>query len=1051
MNINRQHGTAQSVAVVGTLRASIRAQSIPVMLGVGVGAGGITGTGGLTATAILADRRSRAGRPGELGVSPADSLAQPRMELQAHSMPLSAEQSKDGKASNGRTTKAARTHSAQAHDKLKSTQTATQQYQQAVQQRQLTPPPNQLPTQLQQPHATQQPHNSPHRQSSTLPADFGGRGADARYAQDGGRAFLNGTYAGGVYGAGAPQRPTTAGGLPAAAPAAATPGGEARRQPSSPHAPQRTSLASAPPRRISSAREAYKAGAPADAAAPHERGGSPDSGAQSARRPGSRDGRSQSSSSGPRAASAAELAAAHGVAPGHVGLPPQGLPPQSGASSVASAASQSKRRDRKQVGGAADELPGVADLELSSAHRRPRAAEAAGPRSSRDEAPAAARPGAAGDSEQAPSDGVYFAQYKGHPETLVVYRAADERAANPERLNLDRRHLTVCPILKSEERVRLLNYQNNYIEEIRHLAHLPNLIFLDLYNNCIEALSRDLEMVPTLRVLMLGKNRIKCITHLDKLQKLDVLDLHSNAISKVERLSALTELRVLNLAGNRLVELGDLGALQSLTELNVRRNQIERASSLEQLGSLQRVFLSNNKIERFEHVACLFNVRFLMELSLDGNPVALRDAPAYRRFAIERVKTLRHLDLKRITDAERRAVAAEAVREDDHRRAVEKTQVLEGERRKVEVERHAAIRAAELEWIDRQFDAAPKVSAARAPHKPPGAPPAFFADSHPTHNSHAPPLAAARPLSPARLAPPPGAAHSAQRPPGDANASHAHLAQSHAGADDGGAPPALPRGGFPTAHDNGAACRRPSRSHSAAASGYYEVEVLGETKDERSLQIYGEAWDCLDQSKILASSTALVCRFVGIEGILEKLKPHVKSFARLKSATFGDNAICTLRHVAQLGAVLSSGFPALVDVRIESNPACSLSLLRAAVACACPKLRTFNGEDITDAERAIHLKQLGPLCAAAASALAEAGQQWRPAPRKDGRDEAAHDAFLDGARRTVASAIANAARADDARRALEAVWPLAIQSIVDECTDSDRHVDDFFAGEGIWK
>lgn len=115
------------------------------------------------------------------------------------------------------------------------------------------------------------------------------------------------------------------------------------------------------------------------------------------------------------------------------------------------------------------------------------------------------------------------------------------------------------------------------------------------YNNCIEVMSSELGSVPTLRVLMLGKNRIRVIqvklcfaptamvissrfarhltysasfifsgttvtispTHhpviiqnLDLLTKLDVLDLHSNLITKVEALDSLTELRVLNLAGN---------------------------------------------------------------------------------------------------------------------------------------------------------------------------------------------------------------------------------------------------------------------------------------------------------------------------------------------------------------------------------------------------------------------------------------------------------------------------------------------------------------------
>lgn len=144
-----------------------------------------------------------------------------------------------------------------------------------------------------------------------------------------------------------------------------------------------------------------------------------------------------------------------------------------------------------------------------------------------------ARPGE--DSAVEPSDGVHFAQYRGRPDgPLVVYRSAAERTANPERLNLDRRHLRACPLLKYEERVRLLNYQNNSITSIANLRGLPNLIFLDLYNNQLEVVGAELAQVPTLRVLMLGKNRIQHIGNcLETLVKLDVLDLHSNLITKV--------------------------------------------------------------------------------------------------------------------------------------------------------------------------------------------------------------------------------------------------------------------------------------------------------------------------------------------------------------------------------------------------------------------------------------------------------------------------------------------------------------------------------------
>ena len=190
----------------------------------------------------------------------------------------------------------------------------------------------------------------------------------------------------------------------------------------------------------------------------------------------------------------------------------------------------------------------------------------------------------------APADGVFFAQYRGRPDgPLVVYRSAVERAANPERLNLDRRHLTACPVLKHEERVRLLNYQNNHIASVGNLKGLPSLIFLDLYNNSIEEVGEELAAVPTLRVLMLGKNRISRISALEPLAKLDVLDLHSNLISRIEGLSTLAELRVLNLAGNRLSVVEGLSRLASLTELNVRRNAITSVvpGELEPLKALQ--------------------------------------------------------------------------------------------------------------------------------------------------------------------------------------------------------------------------------------------------------------------------------------------------------------------------------------------------------------------------------------------------------------------------------------------------------------------------------
>ena len=103
-------------------------------------------------------------------------------------------------------------------------------------------------------------------------------------------------------------------------------------------------------------------------------------------------------------------------------------------------------------------------------------------------------------------DQVIFAESPIAPGVPVVYRPPEERAANPDRLNLDRRHLMVCPILEGEDRLRLLNLQHNAITRLQHLSNLRRLVFLDLYDNLVHEIA-SLEGLLSLRVLMLGKNR----------------------------------------------------------------------------------------------------------------------------------------------------------------------------------------------------------------------------------------------------------------------------------------------------------------------------------------------------------------------------------------------------------------------------------------------------------------------------------------------------------------------------------------------------------------
>ncbi|XP_056022977.1 leucine-rich repeat-containing protein 49-like isoform X11 [Ostrea edulis] len=285
-------------------------------------------------------------------------------------------------------------------------------------------------------------------------------------------------------------------------------------------------------------------------------------------------------------------------------------------------------------------------------------------------------------------DRVIFAESPSAPGIPVVYRTPEERSSNPDRLNLDRRKLSVCPILEGEDQLRLLNYQHNMITKIQHLSSLKRLIFLDLYDNQIEEIS-GLSSLKSLRVLMLGKNRIKKIENLDTLTKLDVLDLHGNQISLIENLNHLSELRVLNLAGNQIVNVDNLMGMDSLAELNLRRNRIKTVLDVDTLPSLQRLFLSFNDISSFEDISSLSDSASLSEISLDGNPITQEQY--YKQIVLRHMQQLKQLDMKRVTEEERRIALVMARKEEEKKKESNRTNVMKEKKR-------LAINNAKRQW-----------------------------------------------------------------------------------------------------------------------------------------------------------------------------------------------------------------------------------------------------------------------------------------------------------------------------------------------------------------
>lgn len=272
-----------------------------------------------------------------------------------------------------------------------------------------------------------------------------------------------------------------------------------------------------------------------------------------------------------------------------------------------------------------------------------------------------------------PGDKVSFGENSPLAGVPVVYRTPDEKNANPDRLNLDRRHLTVCPILEGEDHLRLLNFQHNLIQRMEHLESLTRLIFLDFYDNQIDRIS-GLDSLRSLRVLMLGKNRIKVIENLESLGKLDVLDLHGNQIKNIENLGHLSDLRVLNLAGNLIENAKNLQGLHLLTELNLRRNKIRNVSDIDTLPNLQRLFLSFNEITSFDDISCVADSTSISELSLDGN--AFAQDLNYKQTVLRHAQQLKQLDMKRISEDERRIASVVGRKEEEKKRENSKMAVL---------------------------------------------------------------------------------------------------------------------------------------------------------------------------------------------------------------------------------------------------------------------------------------------------------------------------------------------------------------------------------------
>lgn len=185
------------------------------------------------------------------------------------------------------------------------------------------------------------------------------------------------------------------------------------------------------------------------------------------------------------------------------------------------------------------------------------------------------------------------------------------------------------------------------------------LVFLDLYDNQIERIA-NLDGLPALSVLLLGKNRITDIGGLSSLKStLRVLDLHGNKLTTLgSRINCLQLLKSLNLAGNQIRQINqqDFQGLRSLRELNLKRNKLRRINGFQHLVALERLWLCHNELHKVDDMASIARAARLLEVTIENNPVSL--AGDCVSFLVSHLPLLQSLSQMPITEQVRRAALA---------------------------------------------------------------------------------------------------------------------------------------------------------------------------------------------------------------------------------------------------------------------------------------------------------------------------------------------------------------------------------------------------------
>lgn len=290
----------------------------------------------------------------------------------------------------------------------------------------------------------------------------------------------------------------------------------------------------------------------------------------------------------------------------------------------------------------------------------------------------------------------------------------------------------------------------------------------------------------------------------------------------------------------------------------------------------------------------------ISELRLDGNAVCEVNPSEYRVKMIQSFPVLKHLDLRLLSDAERKEATALALQ--PNAAAKERDEVEEAHRAH-------AIACAKTLWEQRA-----KIASSAAPVS------RLMRDLSAMSTSSW----------------------------GSSSSSSASKGMTTA-------PAVAPSATSPDEREVKPTSREDATVHNNQ-TGFSEIEVRG---DYRVLVIYGDALEVLASAKMHALVHAITFRYVPIDKVAAAAtassSTNLKLFGRLRRLNFAHNDVQSFEQLLWLGTLGTKA----EEVFIAHNPVCSKALLRRFLGARIKNTLRLNGEEISASDRYLG-KQLFP-------------------------------------------------------------------------------------------